>query len=69
MSSMTWRFWAFLFSTVIVLAIVSAIVVVRNQRKENREWCREQGYGNYATNDGYCIGTGGLIPITRGMSK
>jgi hypothetical protein len=42
--SITWRFWAFLFSTVIVLAIVSAIVVVRNQRKENREWCREQGY-------------------------
>ena len=53
---LTWRFWTFLFSAVIVLAIVSAIVVVRIQRKENREWCREQGYGNYGTNDGYCIG-------------
>ena len=63
---LTWRFWTFLFATVIVLAIVSAIVVVRIQRKENREWCREHGYGSYATNDGYCIGPGGkLIPITR----
>ena len=33
---LTWRFWTFLFATVIVLAIVSAIVVVRIQRNENR---------------------------------
>jgi bifunctional non-homologous end joining protein LigD len=34
--------------------IVSAIVVVRIQRNENREWCRGHGHGNFATNDGYC---------------
>ena len=65
MWGLMWQFWAFLFTAVIMLAVVSTIVVVRNQRNENREWCREHGHGNYATNDGYCIGQGGkLIPIT-----
>ena len=25
------------------------------------EWCREHGYGHYATSDGYCVGPGGKL--------
>jgi len=34
--------------------------------KQDAEWCHENGYTNYATKDGFCIGAGGkLIKVGR----
>jgi hypothetical protein len=34
--------------------------------KQDAEWCHGNGYTNYATNDGFCIGAGGkLIKVGR----
>jgi hypothetical protein len=34
--------------------------------KQDAEWCQENGYTNYATKDGFCVGAGGkLIKVGR----
>ena len=34
--------------------------------KQDAEWCHENGYTNYATKDGFCVGAGGkLIKVGR----
>jgi hypothetical protein len=43
----------------IVLVAVAVIRHVNN--KQNAEWCRENGYTNYATKDGFCVGAGGKL--------
>jgi hypothetical protein len=45
-----------------VLVAVFFIVGIRMyNHKKAVEWCREHGYGNYATSDGYCVGPGGKL--------
>jgi hypothetical protein len=42
--------------------VLVAVVIVRHvNNKQNAEWCRENGYTNYATNDGFCVGVGGKL--------
>jgi predicted cation transporter len=46
-------------SATIVLVAVAIIRHVNN--KQNAAWCYENGYANYATNDGFCVGAGGKL--------
>jgi hypothetical protein len=43
----------------IVLVAVAIIRHVNN--KQDAAWCNDHGYGNYATNDGFCVGAGGKL--------
>jgi hypothetical protein len=42
--------------------VLVAVVIVRHvNNKQNAEWCRENGYTNYATTDSFCVGAGGKL--------
>ena len=43
----------------IVLVAVAIIHHVNN--KQDAAWCHDQGYANYATKDGFCVGAGGKL--------
>jgi hypothetical protein len=51
----------------VALILCAAIVLVAMGiiRRANNEqaalWCHDHGYANYATEDGFCIGTGGKL--------
>jgi hypothetical protein len=48
----------------IVLVAVAIIRHVNNT--QDAEWCHENGYTNYATKDGFCVGAGEkLIKVGR----
>src|SRR5215510_8436717 len=54
------------------LIVCAAIVLVawaisrHVNNKQDAEWCHENGYTNYATKDGFCVGAGGkLIKVGR----
>ena len=48
----------------IVLVAVAIIRHVNN--KQDAAWCYDNGYANYATTDGFCIGARGkLIKVGR----
>jgi DhnA family fructose-bisphosphate aldolase class Ia len=47
--------------------VLVAWAISRNvNNKQDAEWCHENGYTNYATKDGFCVGAGGkLIKVGR----
>jgi hypothetical protein len=47
----------------IVLVAVAIIRHVNN--KQDAEWCHENGYTNYATKDGFCVGHQSWAAITE----
>jgi hypothetical protein len=54
------------------LVVCATIVVVawaisgHVNNKQDAEWCHENGYTNYATKDGFCVGARGkLIKVAR----
>jgi hypothetical protein len=54
------------------LIVCAAIVLVawaisrHVNKKQDAEWCHENGYTNYATKDGFCVGARGkLIKVGR----
>jgi hypothetical protein len=49
------------------LAFVALTVLSRHvNKKQDAEWCHENGYTNYATKDGFCVGARGkLIKVGR----
>jgi DhnA family fructose-bisphosphate aldolase class Ia len=54
------------------LIVCAAIVLVawaisrHANNKQDAAWCHENGYTNYATKDGFCVGAGGkLIKVGR----
>ena len=48
----------------VTIVLVTVAIVRHMNHKQDVAWCYDHGYANYATTDGYCIGTGGhLIKI------
>jgi hypothetical protein len=42
--------------------VLVAVAIIRHvDNKRNAAWCYENGYTNYATNDGFCVGAGGKL--------
>ena len=38
------------------------VAIVRHiNHKQDVAWCHDHGYANYATTDGFCVGTGGRL--------
>jgi hypothetical protein len=55
---------ALLFCATIVL--VAGAISGHVNNKQDPDWCHGNGYTNYATNDGFCVGAGGkLIELVR----
>jgi len=49
----------------LIICVLVGILLIIGIRMYNHKkavgWCHEHGYGNYATSDGYCVGTGGKL--------
>jgi hypothetical protein len=43
------------------IGLVAMAVIRHVNNKQNAAWCYEHGYANYATSDGFCVGTGGKL--------
>ncbi len=42
--------------------VLIAVAIIRHvNNKQDAAWCHEHGYANYATKDGFCVGTGGKL--------
>jgi hypothetical protein len=51
-------------TTLIVCAtiVLVAVAIIRHvNNKRHAAWCHDHGYANYATSDGFCVGTGGKL--------
>ena len=51
-------------ATLIVCAtiVLIAVAIIRHvNNTQDAAWCRDHGYPNYATNDGFCVGAGGKL--------
>ena len=47
---------------VCVTVVVVAVAISRHvTHKQDALWCHENGYANYATTDGFCVGAGGKL--------
>jgi hypothetical protein len=53
---------------VCVTIVLVAVAIVRHaNHKQDALWCRDHGYANYATKDGFCVGAGGkLVKVGAG---
>jgi hypothetical protein len=48
------------------IVLVAWAITRHVNNKQDAEWCHENGYTNYATKDGFCVGAGGkLIKVGR----
>ena len=56
---------------VCVLIVLIATAIIRHvSNKQDALWCHDHGYANYATQDGFCVGTGGkLIKVGNHKSE
>jgi hypothetical protein len=51
-------------ATLIVCAtvvLVAGAIIRHVNNKQDAAWCRDHGYTNYATKDGFCVGAGGKL--------
>jgi hypothetical protein len=51
-------------ATLIVCAtiVLVAVAIIRHvNNKQDAAWCRDHGFANYATKDGFCVGAGGKL--------
>jgi hypothetical protein len=48
---------------IVGLTIVLVAVAISRHvaHKQYVQWCHENGYANYATTDGFCVGAGGKL--------
>jgi hypothetical protein len=44
-----------------IIVLVAVAIIRHLDNKQNAAWCYENGYANYATNDGFCVGAGGKL--------
>jgi hypothetical protein len=53
---------------VCVTVFLVALAIIRHvANKQDALWCHENGYANYATKDGFCVGAGGkLVKVGAG---
>ena len=48
------------------IVLVAWAITRHVNNKQDAEWCHENGYRNYATKDGFCVGARGkLIKVGR----
>ena len=45
----------------VTIALVTVAIVRHMNHKQDVAWCYDHGYANYATTDGFCVGTGGRL--------
>jgi hypothetical protein len=43
------------------IVLVAVLIIRHVNNKQNVQWCRDHGYSNYATTDGFCVGAGGKL--------
>jgi hypothetical protein len=47
---------------VCVATVLVAVAILRHvNNKQHAAWCRDHGYANYATKDGFCVGARGKL--------
>jgi hypothetical protein len=49
----------------VTIVLVAAVIIRHVNNKQDAACCRDHGYANYATNDGFCVGTGGKLIKVR----
>ena len=59
-----------LIATALIACVATGVlawVIIRHlNSRQDAEWCHDNGYANYATKDGFCVGAGGkLIKLGR----
>ena len=45
----------------VTIVLVTVAIVRHMNHKQDVAWCYDHGYANYATTDGFCVGTGGRL--------
>ena len=45
----------------VTIVLVTVAIVRHMNHKQDVAWCHDHGYANYATTDGFCVGTGGRL--------
>jgi hypothetical protein len=45
----------------VTIVLVGVAISRHVAHKQAVEWCHENGYANYATTDGFCVGAGGKL--------
>ena len=45
----------------VTIVLVGVVISRHVAHKQAVEWCHENGYANYATTDGFCVGAGGKL--------
>ena len=51
----------------VTIVLVGVAISRHVAHKQAVEWCHENGYANYATTDGFCVGAGGkLVKVGAG---
>jgi hypothetical protein len=54
----------------LTIGVVTWATIRHVNNKQDAEWCHDNGYTNYATKDGFCVGAGGkLIKVGRTDSE
>jgi hypothetical protein len=51
----------------VTIVLVAVAISRHGAHKQDVLWCHENGYANYATKDGFCVGAGGkLVKVGAG---
>jgi hypothetical protein len=45
----------------VTMVLVTVAIMRHVNYKHDVAWCYDHGYANYATKDGFCVGTGGKL--------
>ena len=45
----------------VTIVLVTVAIMRHVNHKQDVAWCYDHGYANYATTDGFCVGTGGKL--------
>jgi DhnA family fructose-bisphosphate aldolase class Ia len=54
----------------VAIGVLAWAIIRHVNNKQDAEWCHDNGYTNYATKDGFCVGAGGkLIKVGRTDSE
>ena len=49
----------------VIIVLVTVAIVRHVNHKQDVAWRYDHGYANYATTDGFCVGTGGKLIKVR----
>jgi hypothetical protein len=54
----------------VAIGVLAWVTIRHLNNKQDAEWCHDNGYTNYATKDGFCVGAGGkLVKVGRRDSE